>query len=770
MKKNIKRWMAILAAISLMSMCVFSNAFVSTRAEVEDTGTPNGEELPEEELPEEELPEEELPEEELPEEEQSEEDLTNEENQGETPALMMLLGSSGGSPKLELSFDDTANGKVYYKASSEGEWIEIATAIPRSEAIEVYAVKVVPDSGYKLANHVSLSGGAFEGSLTDENGAILSENEIYELGHVMFSPEGSNPPPPPQVDNGKINLNFQIDSAISGTFTPNVTVEFYDSSEIRIDTGSGIYSASQELEIPDGTSKLKVSLSSDNLQNARLRPSGSNEIDIIDAIRREGSCYNDINVSDGYELFLQFSNKMNVSWTYDSSDDRRDMIVENARIELLKSSTAGDYMDEGCTDFNLTIGQDYYFELIPNPGYQVVGLRINGYDIAPQESVGVFKFTMSQSNFHFSGIVAQQPDIASFNEGGILGGMQIDGAGAVNSGNVRVSETDLTPDQSALDVVSDPEAEVFGTVDLTLEQVISKGNGDYWATSKSETTNPVNISVAVPVDLLASSETYSIVRKHGDAYEELEATYDSDSEMLSFASDKFSEYTIIKKHAKKPAPINPPEEKPADNTNGISSVTVPTSGTVTIAKKDAKENVAVMVGGAGADVKISNWNELANYLETNSLDGTLSGTSVSKAAVPLAKPMQLVLGEKDTVIPENVFDSLANSSFGSMHIHISDGVAVNFINNSNLAKQNALDLKCTIISQKGYAKRIAFNSNAKLAGLTTIHATAPKTVKSVNVYTVDKQGRETLLWENVPVVDGRFCFVINQLGVFEIRY
>lgn len=725
---------------------------------------------------------------------------------GNTYKVQVRFQNDQGGPAPSgnpVSFNLREGGTLKYKIN-DGSW---ATAPSEglssvSDGATIY-LKATPNSGKKIDDWSS--GEETQNWVEfDGNHTYFSINQLVDGTASFTYAEGKNyrvqvsfvnsgdpgPGPGPSVENGKYIVS--ISQEVSEK-TGSISVQFYNGDAPIGGSENYSYSVSEGISIPEDANSVKISVTegSDILNNARLENrTDGDEADLIDDMRGDEATHSSIQPIDSskaYEIKIAFSNTMSVSWTYNTSDSRRDMIVEHARIELLNSDNATDYTNEGKTDWQLTAGETYYFVLIPDYGYQVSGLNINGQAIEPMNSVGVFKFIMSHSNFHLQGIVSPSDDIAE-NNAEVIGDIGIDGDGAVDSGNVMVSATDATTDNAALNAVSDSQATAFGTIDLSLSQAISKGNGQYWKTSMSETNNPVNISVVVPAGELSEGETYSIVRNHNGVYEELNADYDSTLEELSFASDKFSEYTIIKKENASPSP-SPSPTKPSETKSSEQATNTPSSGSsdsssvvpaavpdttvvasiggTTVTEKDTKDNVAVMVGGTKNGAKISEWNELAAYLATPQT-ATPMGTT-SQTASLLAKPIELVLCKKNTVVPETVFDSLAVNPAPSMHIHIRDGVAINFINDANLTNQQAVDLKCVITSQNGYANRISFNSNAMLNAITTIHATVPKTVKSVNVYTIDKQGKKTLLWANIPVIDGRYCFLINQLGTFEIE-
>ena len=421
--------------------------------------------------------------------------------------------------------------------------------------------------------------------------------------------------------------------------------------------------------------------------------------------------------------------------------------------------------------------------LVPDRGYQLTRFQINGQanTTQAQGAISTFTFTVPSKNFHLGASFTEMNDEVKSNASGISGGSLEIGDSEFSTGTAALAVNNTTVDGTEESAFAE-QAEGYNVdkyVDLAVQNIFYKGNTtDYWpGEEKHQLAAPASISLNVSG--ISGTEVEIVHQKSSGEYEVIPATYSNG--VVTFNADSFSKFAIVSKGAKpspSPSPTSSPKEEPAkqetssENTSVV-PVTVPDTtvvasiGGTTVTEKDTKDNVAVMVGGTKNGAKISEWNELAAYLATPQT-ATPMGTT-SQTASLLAKPIELVLCKKNTVVPETVFDSLTVNPAPSMHIHIRDGVAINFINDANLTNQQAVDLKCVITSQNGYANRISFNSNAMLNAITTIHATVPKTVKSVNVYTIDKQGKKTLLWANIPVIDGRYCFLINQLGTFEIE-
>jgi len=649
---------------------------------------------------------------------------------------------------VTFSIGGNATGTVQYKIGATGTWTTIGDGESINDATisggDIY-LKATPESGAKLddyegQNHIRYDDTDYAIDLDALKAGTYSfayENKSYHV-QIKFDHDGGgqggNDPEhhaaPPNIATGK--YRFNIEQQVEGS-TGTVKVEFLDSGDNVLQTVNASAST-EETDIPSGAVKVRVSMadeaSKDILNNIRLEGfprEEQSEVDLIDDIRQSDVSVQDIDPANkGYEIRVTFSNTMSVSWSYDPSA-AEDQYVEHARIELLNSDNATDFRDEGRTDWQLTTGETYYFVLIPDYGYQVSGLNINGQPIEPMNSVGVFKFVMSHSNFHFQGIVERADDQTVYNQDGLLGGLSIDANNVVNSGNVRLKETDVAADANALTAVSDSGATLFGSVDLSLDQIISKGNGSYWETELSETSKAVTVRVVVPAGELQDGETYTIVREHNGVYEELQATYYLESEELVFETDKFSTYSIIKKSG-----TSAPGESPASS--------APVS------------NLSDSVGG----VVIENWYDLSAVIET-------TPEAVRNDLV------EIVVNYKNTTVPQRVFQALAESKAKGIHMFTGNGTALTFANTGNIASQPEIDLTCQTTESAG-KKTISFKSYDSLVANVLLHSIVPEGTSSVKVFYTGTDGIRKELYTLVPTKEGRFCFPINTLGLYEIEY
>lgn len=461
-------------------------------------------------------------------------------------------------------------GRVEYSTDNKSTWIPVTSAINTSvtlsNGVNNLYIRVVCASGYSM-NPLGMSyregaenprplndsaNASIVSALTGDGYPVTTGATAVELMNIEFSAQGGNQPGPGGGGNfsgaGKYRVNIVVNQDC-GNFTPNITLGFSGGNQQHSS------STDSEQDIPAGSTSVSVYFAPDsnereNLKNFRVEEFNASgertgrEWDGFDAIRDDSvnnTWTKEIDPSNySYEFRFEFSRTRNVSWSYDASAPE-DQFVEHCRIYKLTGddpSTA----QEG-TDFNLTIGEDFYFLLVPDYGYQVNGLLVNGWiPIEPMNHCGVFKFSMVDSNFHFNAMVTPTDDITDASGASAVSGVSVgNGENATaNGGNLRVTVTDATTPSGVSGVTS---GEVLSTVDIDVDNIVSKGDGSYWSSDVTDISSPLTMGLTLEG---ASAGTYAVVREHEGVLTQVEATYDASTGMLTFPSDQFSTFTIVR--------------------------------------------------------------------------------------------------------------------------------------------------------------------------------------------------------------------------------
>ena len=75
------------------------------------------------------------------------------------------------------------------------------------------------------------------------------------------------------------------------------------------------------------------------------------------------------------------------------------------------------------------------------------------------------------------------------------------------------------------------------------------------STVVSNSSKPVSFAIGVPDSIIADGRTYSVIRVHNGAAENIGGTYDAANKTITVTSDKYSTYAVVYKDAPKPAPV-----------------------------------------------------------------------------------------------------------------------------------------------------------------------------------------------------------------------
>lgn len=289
------------------------------------------------------------------------------------------------------------------------------------------------------------------------------------------------------------------------------------------------------------------------------------------------------------QTFIQIDKvRYTVTWAYDAKRHGEDAYLEHGTAKIIKVGDKTDFTDwdmygsnPGNKDGgNLVVepGQQVTVELVPDYGYQLDSVSLNGNTLAPQEKKSTFTFTMPQTNVHFKGAFVKAADVTDVSSAAV-GKIEIsDGDNAAASGNLKIdvsdSASDTTKANEQIAATDGVKKEVVANLDISLQNIVSKGTNvqeisddNYWVNNITEFDNPIRLDVAIK-NFDKNSE-YSVVREHNGSYDVLDATV-SDGK-ISFETNKFSTYVIVKKTAEKAVVTKPDtvvkpqdDKKPAD--------------------------------------------------------------------------------------------------------------------------------------------------------------------------------------------------------------
>ncbi len=678
------------------------------------------------------------------------------------------------SRSLTVGAYDATGGKIQYSDNGT-DWRDVDAS---GATVQTRYVRAVAASGYTLDSYKINSNSIY----SDSSQTLTADNNT--LSDVSFVSNAAG--------GGKYLVS--IDDRTSGRCAATVT--FLSSSGANL--GEAVPGSATD--IPDGTAKIRVDVTNKALLKSiqvlrSVPPTGPGEGNateigrpaVEEGLWQNGTVEFTASKAYSYRINIILSNTKLVSWSYREADRNTDMYVENCKLYLLDSNgNRRPYIDalgnsvenNDHAEYDLTIGDTYKFELVPDYGYQIVGLQINAYTLTPTDDTGIFSFTMSNTNFHFKGIVAPANDIVSA-PAAYSGATISGGANAVSSGNARITIKEEATDSSAA-AVAGAGATAVATVDIDLDKVVSKGNGEYWSENLTSTSGEVTMSIPVAASGLAAGETYSVVREHGATKTELPATYNSTTGMLTFGSDRFSKYTIVKKAGSPATEPDTPSEDKSDNSSSSGSSGSDDSSSTPPATTSGFSGV-VNNSTSNGTAAISSWSQLDSVLKA---DGDLSvlsstgktGTTSTGAASGNSKSkatgnnlVSVSLTGNSITVPATTFSTLDNSNVDGLHIFTNNGVALTFLKNNTGNKQGALDIASKVTKGRDYT-RIAFKKPQALNAVTALHTSVPAGIKTVRLYVVGPNGNKVFVAELKPLPGGQVAFLIGALGTYELDY
>ena len=299
---------------------------------------------------------------------------------------------------------------------------------------------------------------------------------------------------------------------------------------------------------------------------------------------------------------------LTVTWAYDDTygEDGR---IEHGIAEIIKingqdvsqmtfSNFANNPGDKSGGHLAVKRDDVVTIKLIPDYGYQLSGASINGVTLAPQTEVSTFTFKMPDTNVHFKGIFTQTSDEINTSATKVSSASFENGANAAPSGNLRLTVIDSNEDttNALAQVANAVSAEA---VNLTLDQIVSKGDGTNWENPVTQLDQPVKMKLQVADYDTAAG--YEVVREHNGNLTKL-TTSVSENGTLTFETNQFSTYFIVK------------TAKKADNGNAKTEKSSNTSSTTASSAAGSTDNAITAQSVSGEGVPAINIASAADQL------------------------------------------------------------------------------------------------------------------------------------------------------------
>ena len=523
---------------------------------------------------------------------------------GVLPAMNVSAEGEGGqgSRSIELNFAGTVNGSI---VTYGVEGTDVALTV---EGAELNDSKVSISEGnlgsvkFKLENFDPdkmqirvYSNDGFQTYLTvNQNETSLAEREgeggFPDSITLVVEKKGSQGQPGQSTDN-RIRLQLEGDACNGFADMVSKDIQIYVSkdggSSFSQLTGLDTNSTKEYVFEADITS-IQFYVSCDETKYSLQFPGKS-----ADEGKSEQTAIA-LNAAGTQHIQIDHSVRT-ITWAYDRQTYGEDAYLEHGKAQVVAVEGVYDLYsipfannpgDEKGGHIAVEAGKQVTVRLTPDYGYQLKGVSLNGgVTLEPQDEVSTFTFTMPDTNVHFKGIFTQTQDEIKTSGTKVSSASVENGANAAPSGNLRltVEDSDANTTNALAQVENAVSAEA---VNLTLDQIVSKGDGTNWENPVTQLDQPVKMKLQVADYDTAAG--YEVVREHNGNLTKLTTSVSEDG-TLTFETNQFSTYFIVK------------TAKKADNGNAKTEKSSNTSSTTASSAAESTDNAitAQSVSGEG---------------------------------------------------------------------------------------------------------------------------------------------------------------------------
>lgn len=536
---------------------------------------------------------------------------------GVLPAMNVSAEGEGGqgSRSIELNFAGTVNGSI---VTYGVEGTDVALTV---EGAELNDSKVSISEGnlgsvkFKLENFDQdkmqirvYSNDGFQTYLTvNQNETSLAEREgeggFPDSITLVVEKKGSQGQPGQSTDN-RIRLQLEGDACNSFADMVSKDIQIYVSkdggSSFSQLTGLDTNSTKEYVFEADITS-IQFYVSCDETKYSLQFPGKS-----ADEGKSEQTAIA-LNAAGTQHIQIDHSVRT-ITWAYDRQTYGEDAYLEHGKAQVVAVEGVYDLYsipfannpgDEKGGHIAVEAGKQVTVRLTPDYGYQLKGVSLNGgVTLEPQDEVSTFTFTMPDTNVHFKGIFTQTQDEIKTSGTKVSSASVENGANAAPSGNLRltVEDSHANTTNALAQVENAVSAEA---VNLTLDQIVSKGNGTNWENPVTQFGQPVKMNLKVADYDTAAG--YEVVREHNGNLTKLTTSVSEDG-TLTFETNQFSTYFIVK------------TAKKADNGNAKTENSSNTSSTTASSAAGSTDNAITAQSVSGEGVPAINIASAADQL------------------------------------------------------------------------------------------------------------------------------------------------------------
>ena len=491
------------------------------------------------------------------------------------PAQKVLAdnGSQSGQGNLTFSsFDSTdlTYGEVQWKNGDADNWHTQTTA----ESLTATKVRIIVNANGKMVDHMALQrigadnrtqnllrDDTIKEQLLSDEGYALESNYRYEFERVAFTSTsggngGNNNSQQPTSNQIALLLEGDQWSAFMQACETdgdnnNIFVKVGDQANYQkitdlIASGQVITAPDQQSMLLFDTAITKISL--------YVKCSDAYMAQFVPDIAGMGYSQASPLVIDAPGTWhLQIDKKVNtIVWNYDENMGQ-DAYLEHGSAEIIAvngnkvTKGNGAYDNTGDTKgghFAANPGDKITIKLTPDYGYQLSGVQLNGgAKLEAGADVSTFTFIMPDTSIHFKGIFTKTADSVVTSGSTVKAASIANGSNAADSGNLKLEVSDNTTYNTTEAQALVADALSAQAVDLSLDQIVSKGDGTNWETVITEFDQPITLSLSL--ENYDAAYDYTVVRNHNGKLTTLDTKVSDGT--VSFETNQFSTYVIVKK-------------------------------------------------------------------------------------------------------------------------------------------------------------------------------------------------------------------------------
>lgn len=485
-------------------------------------------------------------------------------------------GSTGNLTFASFDSTDISLGEVQWKNGDADTWHTQTT----TGDVTATNVRIVVKENANLGQHMALRINGQDilqtnlETLKSDEGLKLQADGKYQFEHIGFSSaaggsggeEQQPQPPKPPVSQGielilEGNAKDKFDTLIAtGDTANNIYVKVNDEASYQKISDLTKGNTPQVTVSPDGRYQFDKSATKVSLY---VKYDANYMVQFMPNVAGMGFGEKAPLVLNGSgSQHIQIDKKVNtITWAYDDVRYGKDAYLEHGTAEIIAvngtpvaqlpkdpDNFAANAGNKDGGHFAADPGAKITIKLTPDYGYQLSGVKLNGgATLEAQKDVSTFTFTMPNTSVHFKGIFTKSEDAVVTTGNTVKNAAIANGANAANSGNLELKVSDNTEYNTAAATALVSDAVAAEAVDLSLNQVVSKGNGTNWETGITEFEKPITLSLALK-DYDANYD-YTVVRNHNGKLTALDTTAINGT--VSFATNQFSTYVIVKKEKSK---------------------------------------------------------------------------------------------------------------------------------------------------------------------------------------------------------------------------